>query len=184
MWPKSATEANLSRRALSLPSQGRSPPFCNIFQDVASEGRLPCAAILDCGITEAEWKQILHGEPFCFQGPFAAILQRCGFRGRFAVCRYSGLRHNGSGTEANLSRRAILLPRAVRCHFATYFKMLLPKAVCHGYSGLRHNGSGTEANLSRRAMLLPRAIRRHFANYLMMLLPRAVCRVPLFWTAA
>ena len=41
-----------------------------------------------------------------------------------------GLWHNGSGTEANLSRRAILLPRAVRCHFATYFKMLLPRAVC------------------------------------------------------
>ena len=74
---------------------------------------MPCAVILDCGITEAERKQTFHGEQFCFPG------------------------------------------RAVRCHFATYFKMLLPKAVCRGYSGLRHNGSGTEANLSRRAMLLP-----------------------------
>ena len=61
------------------------PPFC---KDVASEGGLPCAVILDCGITEAERKQTFHGEPFCFPGPFAAILQhilRCCFRRPFAV---------------------------------------------------------------------------------------------------
>jgi hypothetical protein len=125
----SGTEANLARRAILL-LKGHSPTFC---KDVASEGRLPCAVILDCGITEAERKQIFHGEPFRFPGPFAAILQnilRCCFRGPFAVCRYSGLRHNGSGTEANLSRRAILLPSAIRHHFAKYVKMLLLRAVC------------------------------------------------------
>ena len=31
--------------------------------------------ILDCGITEAERKQIFHGGQCCFRGPFAAILQ-------------------------------------------------------------------------------------------------------------
>ena len=95
---------------------------------------------------------------------------------------WMGLRHNGSGTGASLSRRAFSLPRAIRRHFAKYVMMLLPRAVCVcRYPGLRHNGSGSEANLARRAILLLRAIRRHFAK---MLLPRAVCRVPLFWIAA
>ena len=65
----SGTEANLARRAILL-LKGHSPTFC---KDVASEGRLPCAVILDCGITEAERKQIFHGELFCFPGPFAVI---------------------------------------------------------------------------------------------------------------